>query len=61
MRTLDERNRASFSFLARCIRDLKLVARLAGMTLAYFTAGARIRRRYRRSAARGETYWLDDP
>lgn len=61
MRTLDERNSGSFSILARWARDLRLVSRLAMMTLAYFTIGALVRSRYHRREARQEIYWLDDP
>jgi hypothetical protein len=61
MRTLDERNASTSSVLARWDRDRKLLFRLAAMTLAYFTTGALIRRRYRRCESRGETYWLDNP
>jgi hypothetical protein len=36
-----------------------LVVRMARMVLAYATAGARLRRAYRRCEARGEVLWLD--
>jgi hypothetical protein len=59
VRTLDEQNTGSFQLTATLARDLKLLLRLARMTIHYFTTGARIRRRYRQAEERGETYWLD--
>jgi hypothetical protein len=40
-------------------RDLALLRRMAGMLLVYWTAGARLRRAYRRCEARGEVLALD--
>lgn len=40
-------------------RDVALLARIARMVFQYATAGARLRRAYRRCEARGEVLWLD--
>lgn len=40
-------------------RDVDLLRRMAGMLFQYWTAGARLRRRYRRCEARGEVLWVD--
>lgn len=40
-------------------RDLDLLRRMAGMLFRYWTAGARLRREYRRCEARGEVFWVD--
>ena len=55
MRTLDSREHSS-----PLRRDLKLLGRMAGMLAAYWTAGLRLRRAYRRCEARGEVLWLDE-
>ena len=44
---------------SRLRRDLELLGRMAGMLFQYWTAGARLRRAYRRCEARGETFWVD--
>jgi len=54
MRTLDIRPRPG-----RWIRDVTLLWRMAGMVVGYWTAGARLRREYRRREARGEVFWVD--
>lgn len=54
LRTLDSRGAA-----ASWRRDLALLRRMAGMLLQYWTAGARLRRAYRRCEARGEILWVD--
>ena len=41
-------------------RDLRLLLDLAVMLGVYWTVGARLRRRYRRKQARGETFWVDE-
>ena len=40
-------------------RDLALLWRIAGMVFQYVVPGGRLRREYRRRAARGEVYWVD--
>lgn len=40
-------------------RDLALLLRMARMLVQYSTAGARVRRAYRRCAARGDVFWVD--
>jgi hypothetical protein len=40
-------------------RDLALALRIAGMLAVYLTAGARLRRAYRRCEARGEVLRVD--
>ena len=54
MRTLDTGETHSVLW-----RDFELLRRMAGMLFLYWTAGARLRRAYRRCAARGETLWVD--
>jgi hypothetical protein len=41
-------------------RDLALLVRMARMVFAYSTAGARLRRAYRRCEARADVLWLDE-
>jgi len=41
-------------------RDAALLFRMAMMVLGYATAGARLRRAYRRCEARGETLFVDE-
>lgn len=60
MRTIDSRITADSAW-GRRRRDARMLMRLAGMVFAYVTAGARIRRRYRRKARAGEIYWVDAP
>jgi hypothetical protein len=55
MRTLDPARREQ-----PWRRDLKLLFQMAGMLVAYFVVGGRLRRRYRALEARGETFWLDE-
>jgi len=55
VRTVDAAGRA-----APWRRDLALLLRMAGMVLGYATAGARVRRAYRRCEERGETLLLDE-
>jgi hypothetical protein len=45
---------------SRWRRDLRILWRMAGMLAIYWTVGARLRRRYRRKAARGEMLWVDE-
>ncbi len=40
-------------------RDLLLLRRMASMLFQYWTAGARLRRAYRRCEARGKVFWVD--
>jgi hypothetical protein len=40
--------------------DLALLLRMARMVLAYATAGARLRRAYRRCEERGDTLFVDE-
>ena len=56
MRTLDTPTSATASALRR---DLALLLRIARMVYAFATAGARLRRAYRRCQARGEVLWVD--
>jgi hypothetical protein len=41
-------------------RDLVLLVRMASMVIGYLTAGARLRRAYRRCEARGEILFVDE-
>ena len=41
-------------------RDLSLLFRIAGMLLGYWLVGGRMRRRYRKKEARGETFFVDE-
>ena len=59
MRTLDEQRADTDSWMGKRARDWKLLRRLVSMIVAYFTVGARIRRRYAESERRGSIYWLD--
>ncbi len=59
MRTVESRPTAKFSIATRLLRDWRHLRRLAGMTVDYFTVGARVRRVYREKIARGEKVWLD--
>jgi hypothetical protein len=40
-------------------RDLSLLRRMAAMLVQYATAGAALRRRYRRCQESGEVLWVD--
>ena len=60
MRTVDNQANPNESRRAKWIRDMRLLFRLAGMTLYYFTAGRRIRAAYRRCAQRNQIYYVDD-
>jgi hypothetical protein len=40
-------------------RDLALLWGMTRMLLQYWTAGARLRREYRRCEAKGEVFWVD--
>ncbi len=60
MRTLDEQNTQSFSLLARALRNLKLLWRIATMAADYFRTGGAIRRSYREKERRGEIYYVDE-
>jgi hypothetical protein len=55
MRTLDTRGGSS-----PWRRDLRLLLDLAAMLAIYWTAGARLRHRYRKKQARGETLFVDE-
>ncbi len=62
MRTVESGPTTKFSIASRLLRDWRHLRRLAGMTVDYFTVGARVRRAYREKIARGEKLWLDrDP
>lgn len=60
MRTIDNQFVQHETWWSRTARDLRLLARLAMMTIDYFIAGRRVRREYRAREARGEVYWVDD-
>lgn len=60
MHTVDSQLITSRSVWSRLRRDLRLLVRIVKMTKQYVLAGGRVRRRYRRSQARGSIYWLDD-
>ncbi len=60
MRTLDEQSTERDSVVRRLQRDLKLLWRIQGMLLHYFTTGARTRRAYRAKEAAGEVFWVDE-
>ena len=55
MHTLDSATRGS-----TLRRDLRLLVRMTGMLLGYWLVGGRIRRRYRKKEARGETFFVDE-
>ncbi|MFN8091951.1 MAG: hypothetical protein U0599_06970 [Vicinamibacteria bacterium] len=55
MRTIDARSPVS-----SWRRDLSLALRMAAMVFGYATAGARLRRAYRRCEERGETLFVDE-
>jgi hypothetical protein len=55
MRTLDTAPRQSPRR-----RDLSLLFHMAGMLLGYWLVGGRMRRRYRKKEARGETFFVDE-
>ncbi len=59
MRTVESCPTTRFSIATRLLRDWRHLRRLAGMTVDYFTAGARVRRAYREKIARDEKFWLD--
>ncbi len=42
------------------LRDLRRLRRLAQIVYVYWTAGARLRRAYRKAQAEGTTLWLDE-
>jgi hypothetical protein len=54
LRSLDE---PGGSWLAR---DLRRLRRLAQIAYAYWTAGSRLRRAYRKAETEGTTLWLDE-
>ena len=60
MRTTESETNEDLSWWRRCRRDLALLGRLAGMTVYYWTRGARLRKAYRDYEARGEVLWVDD-
>ncbi len=60
MRTIDSSGDSS-SVWGRMRRDARTLVRIAGMTFAYLTVGARIRRAYRARQEAGETFWVDEP
>ncbi len=60
MRTTESETNEDLSWWRRCWRDLALLGRLAGMTVYYWTRGARLRKAYRECEARGEVFWVDD-
>lgn len=61
MRTIDTPSSQDRGWWVKLRSDVSLLARLIRMTIAYSTAGRRVRRLYRRAEARGETFWVDDP
>ncbi len=60
MRTLDNQSVPDAGLWQSLRRDAALLLRFAGMLFFYLSEGRRIRREYRRCAARGEIYWLDE-
>ena len=60
MRTTESETNEDQTWWRRCWRDLALLGRLAGMTVYYWTRGARLRKAYRECEARGEVFWVDD-
>lgn len=60
MRTTETETNEDLSRWRRIRRDLTLLGRLAGMTIYYWTRGARLRKSYRDFEARGEVLWVDD-
>ena len=60
MRTTESETNEDLSWWRQCWRDLALLGRLAGMTVYYWTRGARLRKAYRECEARGEVFWVDD-
>ena len=61
MRTVDTPTESQPGWWGRLRRDVRLLLRLARMTLEYATAGRRIRQAYRDAQASGAVYWVDDP
>ena len=55
MRTIDSPDQTS-----TLLRDVKHLRRLASMLFAYFTAGARVRRLYRKKEEDGDVVWVDE-
>lgn len=41
-------------------RDLKTLRRILMMIVGYLSHGRRVRRAYRKAAATGSTYWVDE-
>lgn len=60
MRTTEIKISEGLSWWRRSRRDLALLGKLIGMTLYYWTRGARLRKAYRDCEARGEVFWVDD-
>lgn len=60
MRTTESETKQDQSGWRRFRRDLALLGHLAGMTVFYWTRGARLRKAYRDCEARGEVFWVDD-
>lgn len=54
LRSLDEPRGPSL------LRDLRRLRRLAQIAYAYWVAGSRLRRAYRKAEAEGTTLWLDE-
>ena len=59
MQTIDQASSSHGSVWSRALRRLRLIGRLAWMTLDYFVVGGRVRRAYRQRVLRGETLYLD--
>jgi hypothetical protein len=59
MRTIDQGTSGQSTLCTRVLERVRLVRRLAWMTLDYFVVGGRVRRAYRERILRGETLYLD--
>ncbi len=60
MRTTESESNEDLNWWRRSRRALVLLGHLAGMTIYYWTRGARLRKAYRDHQARGEILCVDD-
>lgn len=60
MKTIESGPSRGRSRFAGIREHIRLVMRIGGMLIHYFTTGRRVRQAYRRCEATGETYWVDE-
>ena len=60
MRTVDPKTNLNTGWWVKLKSDMSLAARLARMTIFYWTTGRKLRASYRRMEQRGEIFYVDD-